>query len=88
MLAADAALIAYRSVPGLALRCQWFLTLFLPAIGGVLLLTHDRSRWQMGAGARRWPCWAAAIASRTGHGGANAPARCAVSVGTVDSVVW
>ena len=65
MLAADGALIAYRSVPGLALQ-RLALTLFVPAIGGVLMLAHDRTRWQMGAGAGLAVVGAAAVAFAPG----------------------
>jgi hypothetical protein len=61
MLASDVALITYRSVPGIALQ-RIALTLFVPAIGGVLMLAHDRSRWQRGAGAALAALGAAAIA--------------------------
>ena len=65
MLAADVALVTYRSVAGLALQ-RMALTLFVAAIGGVLILTHDRARWQMGAGAAVAALGAAAIALAPG----------------------
>ena len=65
MLAADVALVTYRSAPGLALQ-RIALALFVPAIGGVLMLAHDRARWQMGAGAALAVLGAAAIAVAPG----------------------
>ena len=65
LLASDVALVTYHSVMGLLLQ-RVAMALFVPAVALALMIAHDRSRWQMGAGAALAVVGAAAIAVAPG----------------------
>jgi hypothetical protein len=65
LLASDILLIQFVSEPGLLLQ-RIALIVFVPAIAAVVLLAHNRARWQVGAGVALAIFGAMAIVIRQG----------------------